>query len=79
MKITEIVKRLIGSIEPCGDSNIDKQHMDNLKDHAFLTYSLVAQLTQVAKYKDRTEYSMRELGEVAYKEVLELKEMLDEF
>lgn len=67
MEMYEIVKKLIGDIEPYGDTNIDEKHMKNLSEHIELV-----DLILVAKYKNRPEASMKEIGERAY-------DMLKEF
>jgi len=72
MEMHEIVKKLIGSIEPYGDTNIDEEHMKNLNKHIELVDKLLDDLILVAKYKNRPEASMKEIGERAY-------DMLKEF
>ncbi len=76
MDMYEIVKKLIGNIKPRGETYADDERLTNLNEHSLLTCALVEDLFEVAMYKDRTEYSMRKLGQRAYDELLELKEIL---
>ena len=77
MTIYEIVKKLIGNIEPYGDTDIDEERKDNLKEHEILTYGLIRDLIETAKLKDRPEYSIHELGHDAYNILWEIKETID--
>jgi len=77
MGIYKIVQKLIGNIEPYGDTNIDEIRIKNLNEHIELTRSLILDLIEVAKYKDRYEYSIKTLGTDAYKRLLEIREMID--
>ena len=77
MKIYEINKKLIGSILPYGDSNIDEERTNNLEIHNLLTYELIKDLIEVAGYRYRKEFSIHKMGISAYSTLLELKEMID--
>jgi len=79
MEIYEIVQKLIGSIEPYGDTNIDEVRVKNLENHINLTYSLIEDLIGTARYKDRREYSIKTIGINAYNGLLEIKEMIDDY
>ena len=78
LSIYEIVKKIVGSIEPYGNSNIDEERSNNLNEHIILTYSLARDLIDVAEFKDRPERSIHNLGSNAYDSLLELKEMIDD-
>lgn len=78
MELYEIVKKLIGSIEPYGDSNIDEQRLSNINNHIILTQALIRDLIDVAEFKDRPEYSIKKLGTVAYDGLEEIKEMIND-
>lgn len=77
MEIYDVINKLIGKIEPYGDSNIDKERMENLKIHVDIIYKMIEDLIEVAKYKNRPEYSIRVLALTAYEELLEIKRMID--
>jgi len=59
MTIYEVVKKLIGSIKPYGETNIDKKRLDNLEYHKQLTESLILDLVDSAQFRKRKEYSMK--------------------
>lgn len=77
MEIPEIVKKLIGSIEPRGDSQIDEKHYENLIEHAYLVSDLIESLIFVSRYKDSYEASVKKLGVRAYNELLEIRDCIN--
>lgn len=77
MDIYTVIKRIIGNIEPYGDTDIDETRIDNLKNHIDVTFSLIEDLIKVAKHKDRYEASIKDMGNLAYNELLEIKKMID--
>lgn len=58
----DIIKKLIGSVEPSGDSGIDKQRLDNLTDMHVLVEQLIRDIKSAASCSDRQEHSMRQIG-----------------
>jgi len=62
----EIVNKLIGSIHPAGDSQLDKHRFENLKVMCNLVQRLVEQIDDVACQKDRQENSIRVMGNYAH-------------
>lgn len=67
MTITEIVKKLVGEIEPIGETNIDNKRYDNLMLMCAIVDDLVCAIENVAdKNKDRAEFSMKRAGHYAY-------------
>ena len=58
----DIVKKLIGAVEPYGDSRIDEQRLENLNDMQILVEQLIRDIKSVAKYSDRPERSMHQIG-----------------
>jgi hypothetical protein len=77
MSIYEIVKKIIGSIEPYGDTNIDKERNTNINEYGTLACELVNDLINTARFKDRPENSIRKMGESAYFELKVLKDLID--
>jgi len=66
MDIHEIVKKLIGEIEPVGESNEDDRRYENLKALVMLTDKLMADIDDVATYnRSRIEFSMKRAGNYA--------------
>lgn len=78
MELYEIVKKLVGNIEPYGDSNIDEQRLSNINNHIILTQALIRDLVDVAEFKNRLEFSIKKLGTVAYDGLEEIKEMIND-
>ena len=74
MKIKEIVQKLVGSITPAGESNLDTKRLENLKIICGLIEDLVYEVNYVARDKDRYESSMKEMGVYAQKFLDNLKE-----
>lgn len=65
MNYTEIVKKLIGNIQPAGSASIDPERFENLKEMCKLVNELVIEIDKVACLKDRSEYSIKIMGEFA--------------
>jgi len=61
----EVVKKLIGPIDPTGDSRVDEQRMENMKACVDLTQRLCVDIWAVAPHKDSHMHSMKKLGEAA--------------
>jgi len=66
MTYTEIVNKLVGNIEPVGDSHIDEKRFENLKTMCELVNNLVAEIDEVSRCKNRVEHSMKEMGKYAH-------------
>lgn len=66
MNLLQIVHKLIGPIDPVGDSNIDRKRFENLKKFCELTDAMVMMIDDVSVgNKDRQESSMKEAGDYA--------------
>lgn len=77
MNYLEIVNRLIGKIEPIGETNVDNIRLENIKNMIELMKDLHIQIDNIAYYnKDRHEHSMKEIGKLAndYLDWLGIKE-----
>jgi hypothetical protein len=62
----EIVNKLIGPIEPVGETETDQKRYENLKAQCELVESLIMNIQYVANSnKDRSEYSMKLAGQYA--------------
>ena len=78
MGIYEIIKKLIGSISPCGDTNIDEKRLYNLDIQIDVAYAMLKDIIEVAKYKDSYESSVSNMGNMAYEYLVEFKKMIDD-
>lgn len=68
MTIHEIVKKLVGTIRPAGDSTIDPGRFENLKAMTELVTLLVEDIDDVAfENKNSHEFSVKQAGEFAHK------------
>lgn len=68
MDIYEIVKKLVGKIDPVGESNTDEDRFENLKVMTALVDSLLTDIDYVITLNaNRTEYSRKRAGEFARK------------
>lgn len=68
MTNTEIINKLIGSITPYGDSQIDKERFENLKQMCNLVEDLILQIDEVSyKYEDYHQNSIKEMSDYANK------------
>ena len=68
INVYDVVKKLIGDIEPVGAEHIDKVRFENLKAVTELTNKLLTDIDDVAyKFKDRHEESVKKASEFANK------------
>lgn len=66
MTYTDIVKKLIGEVEPIGDSRVDEERMENLKVLCELTNHFVEIIDNVHySNKDRHEHSIKIMSDYA--------------
>lgn len=61
----DVVSKLIGPVDPVGDSSVDNQRYQNLQDLIHLTDKLLQDIRNVAGNKDMMAYSMKKAGERA--------------
>lgn len=67
MDYTGIIQRLIGPIEPVGESHTDEARLDNLKAMCAMVNDLVSAIDDVSyRNLDRVEYSMKQAGQYAH-------------
>lgn len=68
MEIYDVVKKLIGPINPIGESQTDAERLVNLKTMTGLVDALLTDIDWVAtENKDRIEWSRKIAGEYASK------------
>lgn len=67
MDVHEIAEKLIGPIEPVGESHTDSVRFENLVETIDLVERLLMDIRYVSLNKDRQEYSMKKAGEHAEK------------
>lgn len=72
----EIVKKLIGDVSPKGESHIDSQRLENLKELIKLADEIIGEIHNVARLSSCSEYSIKIAGEKAKLFLEMLKEQL---
>jgi hypothetical protein len=65
MTLHEIVKKLVGEIDPVGETNTDNARFENLKTLTNLVDHLLGDIDRVAGKRIRHEYSMKRAGKFA--------------
>ena len=66
LDITEFVKKIIGPIDPVGESNTDEKRYKNLNTLISLVWDLLYSINYVAcNNKNRVESSMKQVGQKA--------------
>lgn len=66
MSITEILRKLLGEIEPYGDTNIDRKRYANIANYYEALSFIISKLKESAKLKDRQEYSINKIAIECY-------------
>ncbi len=75
MELKDVVMKLIGPVNPIGESNTDDSRFENLKTLCDLTEDLIITISKVTQYKDCPEYSMERAGKFAEKAINNLKQI----
>ena len=65
MDYYEIIVKLIGPIEPVGETSTDNDRLENLIEMASIVNRLIGDIDKLIPYKNRTEYSIKQAGEYA--------------
>lgn len=67
-QILEVIEKLVGKINPVGETNADDERFENLKKLCEITNELIIKIDYVScENKDRHEYSMKRAGEYSCK------------
>lgn len=66
MEIDEILIRLLGEIEPWGETNIDTLRFKNVENYKVALEFIINKLSRASKAKDRPEYSMQKIGKECF-------------
>jgi len=65
VELIDIVRKLVGPIQPVGETSSDAARLENMKEVGELVEMLLCDLETAAMNKDRPEASMREIGQKA--------------
>ena len=77
MEIYDIIKKLIGPIDPIGETYEDNERFENLKATTKLVNQLLFKIYTVSYNKDKVEFSMKKSGEFAHKFLKTIKTELE--
>jgi len=75
MEIYDVVKKLLGEIEPVGETHVDDKRFENLSATTLLVDKLLFDISQVAVSASRQEYSMSRAGKHAEQFLKDIKEV----
>lgn len=76
--LTEIIEKLIGDVKAIGETYHDEDAFINLGLMKGVCDSLLIDIYESSKTKNRHEYSMEKVGRSAYKYLKDLRDWLDE-
>ena len=66
MTVFDVVMKLVGQVNPIGDSTVDEKRLENMKNLVEVFEQIHTVIDEVAyKNKDAIEHSRRLIGEVA--------------
>jgi hypothetical protein len=64
----DVVKKLVGAINPVGETNTDNERFENLKEMTHLVEMLIIDIDRVAtNNQNRHEFSLKRAGDFASK------------
>ena len=73
-----VTKKLLGDIDPVGESNIDEKRLENLEETIQLVDRLIYDIFQVSLNRNSQYHSIKILGERAHEYLKSLKYQLEE-
>ena len=79
IELEDMILKLIGSINPIGETNTDNERYENLKEMTELIDSLLGYVAEVYQNKDRHEYSMKRAGEHVEDFFKDIKDWLGDY
>lgn len=62
MSISEMLDKILGKIEPYGDTTIDEERYKNIPNYDEALDFVLKRLKEAAKLKDRPEYSIEKIA-----------------
>ena len=65
MKLKEIVMKLVGQVQPVGESHTDRERLENIKALTELVDELLGEVDMASRSASRQEASMKAIGEHA--------------
>ena len=74
----DVLKTLIGEIDPIGNTEIDETRFENLYEMIDVVNGLIEDIAKVANRRSRLECSLKKAGEKAYNFLKDLQKQLSE-
>lgn len=78
MELHEVVQKIVGAIEPVGETNADNNRFENLKVMEDLVDELISDLIIVSRQKDRYEHSIGKAGKHANQFLSHIRETIED-
>ena len=79
MNIYDLVRKILGGIQPVAETHCDDEKYENLKATIELVELLIGDIGEVAKEKDRQEFSVSRAGKRANEFLITLFDSIKEF
>lgn len=79
MNYYQIVKKLIGEIDPIGESHADEVRRKNLDNWIDLSEIMIVDLIEISRNQNRKEASMKVIGNDAMGCIVDIKNRIDEY
>jgi len=77
--VIKVIDALIGSIKPCNSPAINCERLGSLQVLLEVMDNYIAEIENVVKYRNRSEYYKQQMGEMAYEWFVDLKSHVNEF
>jgi hypothetical protein len=74
----DLFRKLIGPIQPAGATHVDEKRYGNLEELTEATDTILSDIRDVARQKDRPEYSMKKAGKHADTFLRSVRDWLNE-
>lgn len=74
----ELSREVVGEITPTGFHEEDLNRIENLEEHVSIIDGLIHDLVCNVKYAERSEVSIKHIGEKTTKELERIRDFLDE-
>jgi hypothetical protein len=74
MELYDVVTKLIGPIQPVGETNEDEKRFKNLTVMTHLIDELLFDISRVSSQKSRQEFSLKKAGEFASRFLSDISE-----
>jgi len=65
MEIVDVARKLVGEINPIGETHEDNRRYENLKVLCEVADTILSSISEVASYEHRIEYSIKRSGKYA--------------